>query len=301
MSDTPRLRTAIVLFTRDLRVHDNPALDLACRLADRVVPLFVLDDGLGFAVPNRARFLHQSLADLRDSLRERGGDLVVRHGDPVAETLRLAREVDADGLVIARDVSAYAQRRLEKLEHGCQEQRISLQVVDSVTIVRPGAVTPAGGGHFKVFTPYWRAWAGQRWRAEVAAPDKVSLPEGISVGQLPGAVQEKTSPGLPDGGESAARRRMDGWLRDGLAAYADRHDDLPGDATSRLSAYLHFGCLSPLELADRAGKAGGEGGDAYVRQLCWRDFHAQVTAAFPELPRQDYRPRRTVGWQEDAH
>jgi deoxyribodipyrimidine photo-lyase len=303
VSDGPRLRTAIVLFTRDLRVHDNPALDLACRSAEHVVPLFVLDEGLKFAVPNRARFLRDSLADLRDSLRRAGGDLVLRSGDPVQEALRLAREAEADGLVLARDVSAYARRRWERLEQGCQQQRIALRAVDSVTVVPPGAVIPAGGDHFKVFTPYWRAWAGQRWRAGVAAPKAVRLPPGVSAGELPqaGAGGPATSPGLPDGGESAARRRMERWLSAGLAAYADQHDDLPGDATSRLSADLHFGCLSPLELAVRAGKAGGEGAEAYVRQLCWRDFHAQVAAAFPDLARRDYRPRRTGGWREDAH
>jgi len=310
MSDSPRLRTAIVLFTRDLRVHDNPALDLACRSAERVVPLFVLHEGLKFAVPNRARFLRESLADLRESLRQRGGDLVLRHGDPVEETLRLAGEVGADGLVLARDVSAYARRRWQRLEQGCREQRIALRAVDSVTVVPPGAVAPSGGDHFKVFTPYWRAWTSHCWRAGVAAPDEVRLPPDITVGGLPGPAERKTSRDLPDGGESAARRRMDRWLRTGLEAYADRHDDLPGDATSRLSADLHFGCLSPLELAVRARKAGGEGSagegsagegsEAYVRQLCWRDFHAQVAAAFPDLPRRDYRPRR-AGWREDAH
>ena len=300
MSDTPRLQTAIVLFTRDLRVRDNPALELAVRSAERVVPLFVLQEGLRFAVPNRARFLRESLADLRQSLRQRGGDLVLRSGDTVEETLRLAAEVNADGLVLARDVSAYAARRWQRLERECGQRRISLRAVDSVTVVPPGAVTPAGGDHFKVFTPYWRAWTDHRWRTGVNAPDKVRLPAAVSAGRLPGPGDEPTSAGLPDGGESAARRRMDRWLGTGLAAYADRHDDLPGDATSRLSADLHFGCLSPLELAVRAGKAGGAGGEAYVRQLCWRDFHAQVTAAFPALPDRDYRPRRT-GWREDAH
>jgi deoxyribodipyrimidine photo-lyase len=300
MSDTPRLQTAIVLFTRDLRVHDNPALELAVRSAEHVLPLFVLQEGLRFAVPNRARFLHESLADLRESLRQRGGDLVLRRGDPVEETLRLAAEVNADGLVLARDVSAYAARRWHRLERECGQRRIALRAVDSVTVVPPGAVTPAGGDHFKVFTPYWRAWTDHRWRTGVSAPDKVRLPPVISVGRLPGPGDGPISAGLPAGGESAARQRMDRWLGTGLAVYADRHDDLPGDATSRLSADLHFGCLSPLELAVRAGKAGGAGGEAYVRQLCWRDFHAQVAAAFPALPNKDYRPRRT-GWREDAH
>jgi deoxyribodipyrimidine photo-lyase len=39
--------TAIVIFTRDLRLHDNPALHQACARARQVVPLFVVDPALG--------------------------------------------------------------------------------------------------------------------------------------------------------------------------------------------------------------------------------------------------------------
>ena len=76
------METAIVVFTRDLRVHDNPALALACAQAERVVPVFVLDAALATS-PNRTRFLLDSLADLREGLRERGGELVIRPGEPV--------------------------------------------------------------------------------------------------------------------------------------------------------------------------------------------------------------------------
>lgn len=237
------LRTVILLFTRDLRVNDNPALDLACRSARHIVPLFVLHDGLGFAAPNRVRFLHDCLADLRASLCERGGELVIRRGDPVGEALRLADETGADGLVLAGDVSAYARRRWQRLDQGCRERRMALRAVDSVTVVPPGTLTPAESDHFKVFTPYWRAWAGEEWRSRVAVPEKVSVPPGIHAGVLPGLASLATAPTtarLPEGGESAARRRMDRWLSTGLEGYAARHDDLPGDATSRLSADLHL-------------------------------------------------------------
>ena len=86
--------TAIVVFTRDLRLHDNPALHLACARARQVVPVFVVDPAIA-APPNRARFLAESLADLRASLRERGGDLVIRDGDPAAEVIALAGETKA--------------------------------------------------------------------------------------------------------------------------------------------------------------------------------------------------------------
>jgi len=54
--------TAVVLFTRDLRVHDQPALARAAETSERVVPLFVLDDALvRRASPNRLAFLLESL------------------------------------------------------------------------------------------------------------------------------------------------------------------------------------------------------------------------------------------------
>jgi deoxyribodipyrimidine photolyase len=88
------VNTVVVLFTRDLRVHDNPALSHAARHADRVVPLFVTDPSVRAEV-NRRRFLVESLADLRSSLRARGADLILRTGSVVDEAVRLAREVGA--------------------------------------------------------------------------------------------------------------------------------------------------------------------------------------------------------------
>lgn len=78
------MRVSVALFTADLRVHDNPVLRAALRDAQRVVPLFVVDTGIrrtGFAVPNRAAFLADSLADLDAALRQWGGRLVMRVGD----------------------------------------------------------------------------------------------------------------------------------------------------------------------------------------------------------------------------
>jgi deoxyribodipyrimidine photo-lyase len=94
------------------------------------------------------------------------------------------------------------------------------------------------------------------------------------------------------GGETAGRRRMRAWLRSGADSYDEHRNDLAGDRTSRLSPYLHFGCVSPVELAEAAGPG------PYRRQLAWRDFFHQVTAAFPALTTRDYRPRGPH-WRED--
>src|SRR4029077_5890906 len=114
--------TAIVVFTRDLRLHDNPALHQAYIRARQVVPLAVADPAIA-APPNRARFLAESLADLRASLRERRADLILRRGDPAAEVIRLAGAVHATAVYIADDVSHYATARPPKLQRACAPHR----------------------------------------------------------------------------------------------------------------------------------------------------------------------------------
>jgi deoxyribodipyrimidine photo-lyase len=288
------VKTSVILFNRDLRVHDNPALAAAAR-AQRVVPLFVFDEALlasRFAAPNRLAFMLEALHNLDDSLRQRGGRLFLRRGDPVAEAIAVARGCGAEQLHASADWSAYAAARERRLERACEEERIHFCLHPGVTVVPPGAVTPGGGDHFKVFTPYHRAWRAIPLRQRAPAPRRLEVPARLRAGDLP-ALDSLTagtpSPRRAPGGETKARKLMRAFLRDGLGEYEQRHDDLPGDGTSRLSAHLRFGCLSALELMQEARER--PGGGAYVRQLCWRDFHHQVLAATPSLPRRDYRPR----------
>ena len=238
--------TAIVVFTRDLRVHDNPALHQACARARQVVPLFVVDPAIA-APPNRARFLAESLADLRASLRERGGDLVIRDGDPAAEVIALAGETKASAVYLADDVSHYATARRRKLERECASAPADLVLTPGLTVVPPGEAKPAGGGHYRVFTPYWRAWRAATWRRGCPVPQGIQMPAVERTGHIPAAgdaprrVWPRAARGPAASGSSA-------WREGQLAGYGD-HDDLAGDATSRLSAYLRFGCVSPLEVA----------------------------------------------------
>jgi deoxyribodipyrimidine photo-lyase len=289
------IETALVLFNRDLRVHDHPALTAAAA-ADRIVPLFVLDEALlrsRFAAPNRVAFMLESLRDLDETLRQAGGRLFIRRGDPVLEAIAVARECDAAQLHVSADWSTYARAREKRLARACEEERIELVTHPGITIADPGAVTPGGGDHFKVFSPYHRAWSQLPLRTAHAAPRRLAVPAKLRVGRLPALdslTGGGTSPDRAAGGESEGRKRMRAFLRDGLGGYEDHRDDLPADGTSRLSAYLRWGCVSPLELAQEARDQ--RGGAPFLRQLCWRDFHHQVLAATPSLPRRDYRPGR---------
>src|ERR1700742_4309517 len=201
------METAVVLFNRDLRRRDNPALAAAAR-AERTVPLFVFDDtllGSRFAAPNRVAFMLEALHDLDEGLRKAGGRLFVRSGDPVREAVAVARECGATAIHVSADWSAYARRRERRLATACEEERIELVTHPGVTIVPPGAVTPAGGDHFRVFTPYYRAWSAAPLRERHGAPRRLRVPGRLRGGRLPGLgklTAGRTSPRRTAGGET---------------------------------------------------------------------------------------------------
>jgi deoxyribodipyrimidine photo-lyase len=213
---TTGVTTAVVLFTRDVRFHDNPALAAAHREADRVVHLFVHDPAFR-ASPRRLEFLAELLAELPG--------LEIARGDVVEEISRFRPQA----VYCSEDASPYAARREQRLgEH------FDLRLYPGVNVVGLGDLKT-----YRVFTPYFRAWSAEPRRALEEPP--VAAPE------------------------TRARQAFQAWLRD------------PAETGSRLSPYLHFGALSPLECVTRAQHK-----PEFVRQLGWRDFYAQLLRAVPE-------------------
>jgi deoxyribodipyrimidine photo-lyase len=150
--------TGLVWFRRDLRVHDHPPLTAAAREHDRVVGVFVLDRRLldgRFPSPSRAWFLFECLHELRDALRERGGELVVREGAPEHELPALADELGADAVHFASDVSPFAMARDQRVEQALdgRARRHPGHFVADVGVPRT-----RDGRPFAVFSPFWRAW-----------------------------------------------------------------------------------------------------------------------------------------------
>ncbi len=301
-----------MVFTRDLRVTDNPALAAASEAA-RVVPLFVLDEAIlatARTPVKRLGFLAESLADTDARLRERGGALVVRRGDWVRSVLDCARAAGAGEIHLAADVTSYASRRLAALRDAAAADGLTVLTHPGITAIEPGRIAPPGKPAYQVFTPYYNRWLETPLRAEAADPGTITLPPAIDPGDLAG-LADLAGPGLGlaglglaglglaglgrdvagrdvPGGETAGLARLAAWTESKLAGYADHRDDLAADHTSHLSAYLHHGCVSPRSVAALREHRDGA---AFARQIAWRDFFHQVLAVRPDASWRDFRPR----------
>ena len=288
---------SVMWFRQDLRLHDNPALlaavDAAVHDGGTVVPLVVVTPQWWQALgPVQRAYLTASLRALDTSI---DGRLLVRWGDPSQVVPEVARASGARSVHIANDVRPRGQVRDDAVAHALGD--IALVRTGSPYAVAPGAIRKADGTPYRVFTPYYRAWLEHGWHAP--APDippdvpwhRPQPGDALPDAPVPEGMQ------LPEAGEAAAWVQWERF-RGHAATYGDVRDRPDLDKTSRMSTPLHFGEVHPRSLLAEVG----EPEQAWVRQLCWRDFYADVLFHNPQTAHAslDARFDEPTLWSDDA-
>jgi deoxyribodipyrimidine photo-lyase len=277
---------AVAWFRRDLRLGDNPMVEAAAAGGGPVVGLFVADDTLlGAAGGHRLGFLAGCLDDLHEQL---GGRLVVREGDPVDVVARVAAEAGATAVHVAEDFGPYGRRRDGAVARALAHDGVELVQTGSPYAVAPGQLRSTSGGPYRVFTPFHRAWTAVPVRPAHEQPAAIAWADGVRGD--PRRFGGHQTDAFPPG-ERAAHDRLAAFLE--RAGGYDELRDRPGvDGTSRLSPYLKFGCLHPRQVLDALATLGDDRGAAALRrQLCWRDFYADVLFHQPASTTEPLQPR----------
>lgn len=226
----------------------------------------------------RLAFLFDSLRELDTKL---GGRLLVVSGRPDVEIPRLASAVDAGSVHVSEDFSPFGRRRDAAVAEALGE--IPLESVGSPYLVSPGRITKSDGDPYKVFTPYFRQWCDHGWRkpASTSAEDLNALDPGDI--RRSGRIRIPAAPVKLDlpAGEEAARERWSEFVVDDLDDYESGRNRPDLDVSSRMSAYLKFGNIHPRTMAADLDFRNPSAA-AYVRELAFRDFYADVLYHWPE-------------------
>jgi deoxyribodipyrimidine photo-lyase len=278
-------------FRRDLRLSDNPAWAAATSEHDEVTAVYVLDDRLlATAGPFRRRQLLADVAALDTSLRERGGRVLVRRGDPTVVVAKEAARLGADRVHWNADVTPYATARDAAVATALD---VEAATPYGHLVLPPGSVRTKQGALSRVFGAFHRRWAATPWDpwpepgdARVADDTGDPLPEPDAAPPRP--------PG-EDGAAATLQRFLDGPVD----RYREGHDPIAQEGTSALSAALKYGTISPREVVRAVGDADDDR-QAFVRQLAWRDWFAHLLVEMPWLPdramKEDFD---RIEWRDD--
>ncbi|WBQ07932.1 cryptochrome/photolyase family protein [Kribbella sp. CA-293567] len=274
----------IMWFRRDLRLAGNLAVAQAAAAGDgRALAVFVLDPRLLRAAGERRRnYLAWSLDALNKQL---GGRLVLRSGDPAVVLTQLAEEVSATQVLFTADFGPYGGRRDAEVTDALHAGGVRATAVGSPYAVDPGSVVKQDGTPFGVFSPFFRAWQQQARTAPASTPE-VSWAEAPTEPPLQRRAPETA-------GEVAATATWQRYCAV-ITDYKQRRNRPDLDATSRLSAALKYGEIHPLTiLRDLAGQT-TPGAKAYVRELAWREFCADLLLRYPDAATEPIRTAFTA-------
>ena len=265
------------------RAQYNPALEYAAGEANRLkLPLVVgfgLMDDYPEANERHYAFLLEGLRDVGAALRQRGVKFLVRRGAPADVAVELAR----DAALVVCDRGYLRHQRRWRDDVADRTPRRVVQVEGDVVVPVEAASDKQESGARTLRPKLRKLWdeylkplrtvnvEHPSLRLRVSGDVDVSDPDA-ALAQLKVDRGVRRSPHFR-GGSVAAGRLLSEFIAGKLDGYATRRNEPAAGATSTLAAYLHFGQISPLEIAlrIRASRRGSEEDrSAYLEELLVR-------------------------------
>lgn len=318
--------TVLLWFRTDLRLLDHQPLTRACQQGSPLIPLYCLDPRqfgqTSFVLrprtsPLRGQFLLESLADLRQQLRSRGSDLVIRQGQPEQVIPTLAQEWGVKAVYAHEEVGTEEKEVAAAVERALRSLGIRLQVDWGHTLYRPEDLPFCLSQLPELFTRFRKQVEGSTpIRDPLPIPSIPPLPSGLDPGPLPTLASLGLSSPARDprarftylGGSTAAHARLQTyfWDLDRLRIYKEtRNGMLDPDDSSRLSAWLALGCISARTVYAEVKRyeqerVRNESTYWLVFELLWRDYFRFILAKHGA---KLFRPSGIQGipipWQQD--
>ena len=290
------MKRAVVWFKTDLRLHDNETLVKAIAKSDEIIPVYCFDESQ-FAITSfgfqktgsfRAQFLLEAVADLDKNLRALGSGLIIVKGKPEVEIPKIVQEYKAYKVFAKREV-AYEEKQTEALvQNELFKLRCEFESISTSTLYHAEDLPFAVKDIPDVFTNFRkRTEKDARIRTVFQKPIAIKSPE-IPTIILP-TLKElglKTSKAdsraafIFKGGETEALKRIQHYFYEtqSVSNYKETRNGMIGkNYSSKFSAWLALGCLSPREIYFELKKYeeqfnANESTYWLVFELLWRDY-----------------------------
>ena len=313
------MTVSILWFRRDLRIHDNAALEWVCKNNSnnsKVIPIYIHspEEEKPWQPGGASRWwLHNSLLALEKKLSDHGLKLQYFSGNTLDVISNIIYETHAASLVYNRLYERHLFKRDLNIEKKLAA-KIKVVSFDSGLFFAPGTVLNNQQLPYRVFTPFYNkirplltpgcadystgsSGSGLNMGSELKALINVSVSSGQSLMSLNLLDEHNWHNKLYSywrPGEDHAFQLLDVFTDDAIAHYITGRDIPSVEATSRLSPYLHFGEITPRQICStiwpliegQRFSIVEQSAECFLKQLVWREFAHNVLWHFPETATQ---------------
>lgn len=318
-ASSPLNQVNLVWLQREFRLSALPALQAALDLPGQVIVAYFHDPKQQIGEANSLWLAH-SLDLLQKNMRAKGGDLWIVDGDFTIQFARLLSDYKVKQVMYSFQVGTPFMQMQQQALTICQQYKVALTPFYSEFLLEPQAISNQQNKPYLVFTPFYKALLA---RQASIIPLKEDIDSLESCGQikptnqawldlpadLQALVREPWAKKMMSHwqvGEQAAWDRLNDFIKQGINDY-DHDRDFPIlNATSRLSAYLHFGQINPrviyyyLQALMAEDEIKAEQAMPWIRQLVWKEFARHLLVHFPQTEQEPFQSKyKAMSWQED--
>ena len=277
------MRTAV-------RADENPALDVAIDIAnERGLPLLVyhaISQHYVFASDRHHTFMLEGARDVQQQFQDRGISYAFHLATADDDEPHLVELAEQAVLVVTEEMPVDPPRRF--LAALCRRVKTAVLCVDTACIVPMNLIGKAYTRAFKFREKTKKLYAERLTRAW---PESNDAPRPFDQSQLPFQSIDLQTTSLAElvslceidhsigpvidtqGGSIAGYQRWTRFRETGLARYAKTRNNALLDGVSRMSAYLHYGMVSPFRIAREAAQTSNGGSEKYLDELLiWREM-----------------------------
>ncbi|WP_395047971.1 DASH family cryptochrome [Flavobacterium sp.] len=290
------MKTAIVWFKTDLRLSDNETLIKAILQSEQIIPVYCFDDShfentkYGFKKTGsfRTQFLLESLQDLDNNLRAIGSGLLIIKGKPEVEIPKIVQKYKARKVFAKREVSFEEKQTEKRVQDELFKLRCELETFSTSTLYHAEDLPFSIKNIPDIFTNFRKKTEQDATiRAVFKKPENINSPSIPSL-NLPtlktldlefSAIDSRAAIKFK-GGETEAMNRLNHYFfeTNNLSIYKETRNGMIGaDYSSKFSAWLSLGCISPRFIYNKIKKyelqfGANESTYWLVFELLWRDF-----------------------------
>lgn len=297
------MRRSLFIFRRDLRLHDNTALNAALRMSDEVILAFIFTkeqlEHNPYKGNSALQFMIESLEDLNIELGKTGAKLYFFYDKPDNIVEKCIKELNIQAVFLNADYTPYSIQRDKKIESVCHKHQIDFFSYDDLMLHPIEKVLKKDGNPYTIFTPYFKNASCQRVAKPIYSKDLNYYKGKISFCQTESVLEEI----LPKRRKQALGGRQECLkLLKHITQYSKYKEerDFPAlNKTTHLSAHLKFNTCSIREIYFTIAEKLGPSSEL-LRALHWRDFFTLIALNFPHVFKGAFKEKyNQISWNTD--
>jgi deoxyribodipyrimidine photo-lyase len=275
-----KYKTSIFIFRRDLRLEDNTGLIKALKNSDNVIPIFIftpeqLKDN-DYKSNNCVQFMVESLIELNNELLKYKSKLYFFYGTPHIILDKIMKNIEIDALYVNMDYTPYSVNRDNLIKNVCDKYDIQFNTCEDILLNNINSILTGSNDIYTKFTPYFnkaksypvRNVSSNKYKNYINNKFKIVHEYVKNLNNL-----YNTNIKIIGGGRKNALNILNNIV---LFKKYNKERNILSIKTTRLSAYIKFGCISIREVYSIFKKKLGQHNDL-IKQLYWRDFYYNVT------------------------